>query len=232
VSRSASNTAGLATLATNLYDQIRADVLAGRLEPGYKLRIESLSDRYGAGQTPVREALNRLTSDGLVERREQRGFAVAQASAADLAEITKTRCWLEEIAIRESMAARTPAWEEELLLAEHRLSKTPRSLQLEQYEENPEWERLHRAFHRALIGNCGSVWLIAFCEKLSDQLYRYRKLSVYRQIPNRHERDEHKRIVEAAISGDVATAIALMQSHYDKTAAAIMSDPALVKRIG
>ncbi|CAN5437393.1 GntR family transcriptional regulator [soil metagenome] len=232
VSRPVSNIAGVATLATNLYDQIRSEVLTGRLEPGRKLQIEFLSERYGAGQTPVREALNRLTSDGLVERREQRGFAVCEVSPADLAEITKTRCWLEEIALRESIEARTPAWEEELVLAEHRLRKTPRSLSADHYEENPEWERLHRAFHRALIGNCGSVWLIAFCEKLADQLYRYRQLAVKRTFQKRHESTEHREIIDAAIAGDSVLAVSLLTGHFRKTAAAIIDDPVLVGRLG
>jgi len=101
------------TLATNLYDLIRTDLLAGRFDPGSKLAIEAVATRYASGQTPVREALNRLTSEGLVERRDQRGFAVAGVSDADLIEITRTRCWLEEIALRKSIEARTPEWEEQ-----------------------------------------------------------------------------------------------------------------------
>ena len=45
-----------------------------------------------------------------------------------LAELTKTRCWVEALALRESMAASTPQWEEQLVLAQHRLSRVPRSL--------------------------------------------------------------------------------------------------------
>ena len=95
---------GTATRATSLYDQLRADLLAGELEPGTKLAIEALAEHYETSATPLREALNRLVSDGLVERREQRGFVVSAISAEDLAEITKTRCWLEEVALRESIA--------------------------------------------------------------------------------------------------------------------------------
>ena len=94
---------GSATLATSLYDLLRSDLLGGVLEPGSKLGVEALAERYASSATPLREALSRLVADGLVERREQRGFAVAAISADDLAEITKTRCWLEEIALRESM---------------------------------------------------------------------------------------------------------------------------------
>src|SRR5919205_2613576 len=98
-------TNGAPTLATTLYDRLRTDLLAGRHEPGGRLAIEALCERYGSGQTPLRQALNRLVADGLVQRREQRGFAVSEVSAADLIEITRTRCWLEEIALRESIAS-------------------------------------------------------------------------------------------------------------------------------
>ena len=86
-----------------------------------------IGNRYhGAGQTPAREALNRLTSDGLIECREQRGFAVTPVSAADLLEIAETHCWLEGVGLRESIANRSAAWEEALVLAHHRLAKMPR----------------------------------------------------------------------------------------------------------
>jgi DNA-binding GntR family transcriptional regulator len=220
-------TAGTATAASTLYERMHVDILAGRLEPGRKLQIEALSEHYGIGQTPLREALNRLTSDGLVERRENRGFAVAAISAIDLIEITKTRCWLEQIALRESIAAKSEQWEEALLLAYHRLSKTPRSLSTEHYEGNPEWEERHRAFHRALISGCGSRWLVSFCDQLADQLYRYRQLSVRRAFPKRQEVDEHRAIVDAALAGDVAVVTAHVNQHYRKTAEIILADRSL-----
>ena len=213
------------TLATNLYDLIRADLLAGSFMPGSKLVIDAVAARYASGQTPVREALNRLTSEGLVERRDQRGFAVAAASDVDLLEITRTRCWLEEIALRKSIENRTPEWEEQLVLAHHRLSRTPRSLAAERFENNPAWEPLHRAFHGALIANCGSRWLIGFCEQLADQLYRYRQLSVKRVFPKRHEQNEHQDIVAASIVGNTDLAISLLQAHYQRTADMILGGP-------
>jgi DNA-binding GntR family transcriptional regulator len=100
----------------------------------------------------------------------------------------------------------------------------PRSHNKEQYEENPEWERLHRAFHRALIAACGSRWLTSFCEQLADQSYRYRQLSVRRIYPKRHELDEHRVIMEAAINGDSDKTIALVTEHYQKTANVILAD--------
>ncbi len=218
---------GTATRATNLYDQLRSDLLGGVLEPGSKLAIEALAERYEASPTPLREALNRLVSDGMVERREQRGFVVAGISANDLAEITKTRCWLEEIALRESIAAHTAEWEETLVLAHHRLTRTPRSLSDTRFEDNPEWEPLHRAFHRALIGGCGSRWLLNFCEQLADQHHRYRRLSAPRAFSKRGVKGEHLQLLEAAVSGRADEAVALLRAHFERTAKIIRDDPGL-----
>lgn len=219
--------AGVATRATSLYDQLRHDLLSGELEPGSKLAIEALAERYASSATPLREALNRLVADGLVERREQRGFVVAAISAVDLAEITKTRCWLEAIALRESIAARTTAWEETLVLAHHRLAQTPRSLSDSRFEDNPAWEPLHRAFHRALIAGCGSRWLLSFCEQLADQHHRYRRLSAPRAFAKRAVTGEHQQLMEAAINGRADDAEALLRAHFERTAAVIQGDQAL-----
>ena len=210
------------TLASSVYERLRNDILRGELAPGHKLRIEFVSERYDAGHSPVREALNRLSSDGLVERRDQRGFCVAAASAADLIELTRTRCWLEETGLRESMKVFAPDWEEGIVLAQHRLSRIPRSITPDEYHENPEWERAHRAFHRSLIAGCGSRWLLTFCDQLADQAYRYRQLSVQRIYPKRKEKGEHEAIVKAVFNHDADAAVALLNEHYRMTANIIL----------
>jgi DNA-binding GntR family transcriptional regulator len=210
------------TLASSVYERLRGDILRGELVPGHKLRIEFVSERYAAGNSPVREALNRLSSDGLVHRRDQRGFYVAPASAEDLVELTRTRCWLEETGLRESMRVFAPEWEEGVLLALHRLARIPRSTSPAEYHENPEWERLHRAFHRSLIAGCGSRWLMAFCDQLADQAYRYRQLAVQRIYPKRKEKNEHEAIAQAVFKHDADTAVALLTEHYRVTANIIL----------
>jgi DNA-binding GntR family transcriptional regulator len=218
---------GAATRATSLFDQLRSDLLGGVLEPGSKLAIEALAERYATSATPLREALNRLVADGLVERREQRGFVVAAISEQDLLEITKTRCWLEEIALRESIASHTREWEEALVLAHHRLARTPRSLSNDRFEDNPEWEPLHRAFHQALINGCGSRWLLGFCEQLADQHHRYRRLSAPRAFAKRGVKNEHQQLMEAAVASNADEAVALLRAHFERTAKIIRDDRGL-----
>jgi DNA-binding GntR family transcriptional regulator len=212
------------TQASHVYDRLREDLLSGRLAPSRKLQMRFLIEAYQTGQTPLREALNRLTADGMVEVREQRGFYVKDISRTELAELTKTRCWVEALALRESIASATPQWEEQLVLAQHRLSRAPRSLNPTAFENNPDWEKLHKIFHRCLIANCGSQSLIAFCGQLADQLYRYRRLSIRKAFPSRAVGDEHAAIVETVLSGNVEQAVQLLTAHYQRTADVILQD--------
>ncbi|RCW20632.1 GntR family transcriptional regulator [Ciceribacter lividus] len=213
-----------ATRATGIYERLRADILSAELEPGRKLQLRFLTEHYGSGQTPIREALNRLASEELVIGKEQRGFFVKPISLDELQELTKTRCWVEGIALSESIQRATADWEEALLIAHHRLDRTPRSLDPETFKDNPEWERHHRRFHALLIGNCGSKPLIGFCEQLADRLYRYRALSIRKAFRVRKVSDEHAQIFKAAIERRTEDAVALLQNHYRRTADIIRAD--------
>ena len=203
------------TLASTVYWQLRDDLLHGALEPNSKVRVEWAVAHYGAGASPVREAMNRLASEGLLERHDQRGFFVMPVSADELMELTRTRCWLEEKALRESIANRTRRWEEEIVVALHWLSRTQRYLVAGQ--ANPEWERLHRVFHGALIAACRSRWLIGFCEQLADQARRYRHIARAGGRSDRDELTEHRDIATKALEGDADGAVDALLRHYRLT---------------
>ena len=210
------------TLASSVYHQLRDDLLSGVLATESKLRVEWVVSRYGAGASPVREALNRLASEGLLGRHDQRGFFVMPVSAAELEELTRTRCWLEERALRESIAHRNAGWEEQLVLALHRLARAQRRLPHDPSSNNPEWEKLHRAFHRALIAACRSHWLIGFCDQLCDQASRYRLISEDGAGTERDDLGEHRLIAERTLDGDADGAVEALLNHYRLTAARCM----------
>lgn len=203
-------------MSSSAYDCIRQDILKGELAPGFKLRIDFVSSRYGIGSSPIREALSRLSSDGLVERHEQRGFLVAHISIKQLREVTKTRCWLEEIAIRESIENATEEYENTLVVAMHRLSRTSRYSADDPGRINPEWEERHTTFHDALVENCGSDMLLEYCRELRSLADRYRLVAAA-SVPPRQELEEHQAIFEAVIDRNSGRAADLLREHYGIT---------------
>lgn len=216
-SRGAEADAGGLTRASAVYERLRDDITRGLLPPGGKLRMEAMVQRYGVGATPLREALSRLSAEGLVLRSEQRGFSVAPLQWDELPVLTRNRIQLEEIALRESIARRDAAWEDELVLLVHRLGRTARSLSPTQYQPNPEWEALHRAFHRALLSRCPSRWLRGFCDALADEAYRYRQVAAGATFTRRDEHAEHLAIFQATIDGKADEAVRLLEAHYQRT---------------
>jgi DNA-binding GntR family transcriptional regulator len=209
------------TLATSIHERLRKDILLGVFRPGERLRIDALCERYDVGATPLREALNRLSAEGLVTREEQRGFRVAPVSLDDLAELTKTCRWISELGLRESIRNGDAEWEEQVVLAAHRLSRVPREGAEGYGSFNPEWEERHRAFHLALIAACGSRWLIDFFSMLMDRNARYRYLAFADRSEPRDVEAEHRAIVEAALARDADRAVAAAIAHHGKTAKAV-----------
>jgi DNA-binding GntR family transcriptional regulator len=208
------------TQATAVYTRLQVDVISAALSPGQKLRVRELCDRYGVGLNPVREALNRATRNGLVRHTDLRGFFVAPVSMQDLRELTRARCLIAEVALRESIALGDHAWEEAVLLARHRLARLPRQApdSVDALVFDPAWEAAHRAFHRALIAACGSSWLIESDQQLFDAADRYRHLARRSALSGTEARpDQHEAIMKAVLDRDTPSAVALLQAHYQRT---------------
>lgn len=201
----------------SIYERLRDDIISGELAPGLKLKIEALRERYDVGATPLREALSLLTSDGFVERLDQRGFRVAQVGLSDFDELLRTRCWLEERALRESIAHGGRDWEEGIVLALYHLSRTPRVSPDSDYDGNQAWERCHREFHMRLIAGCGSSMLLRFCGQLCDENNRYRYIARLAPDARDNAYEEHNRIAEAALARDADLAVRRLIEHYHRT---------------
>ncbi len=202
---------------------ILSDILGGRLMPGRKLPVQSLMKTYGAGNTPVREALNQLVGQGIVIHQDSTGFRVAPASAEELLELIATRCWLEEIAIRESIRHGDESWKHRVGQAHYRLSRAPRPTGESLLENRLEWERHHREFHLALISACSSTILVGYCAELQARTFRYRNLSSVRAYRRRLPVDEHGAIRKAVLERDADRAVELLTAHYRATGEIVAS---------
>jgi GntR family carbon starvation induced transcriptional regulator len=212
----AARPSGSATRASELVARLREDLVACVLRPGEPLRLGVMREKYGAGLTPLREALFQLVAEGLVTMEEQRGFRVAEVSLEDLADLTEQRVFLEGQALRLAIERGDLTWESRVLAAHHRLAGTP-MLEPGTATLTDAWTDAHRDFHRVLVDACGSAWLLRFREVLSDQAERYRRLSVLEK-PDRDVAQEHRRLTEAVLARDAERAVQYLAAHYRLTA--------------
>lgn len=206
---------GKITAASAVFAALRRDIIAGTLSPGARLKIDGLCQTYDTTINPVREALNRLVAEGLVELEDQRGFSVASISLEEWRELVRSRCLIEACAVREAIANRTDAWEEGIVVTLFRLSKTPRFL--ESQVPNPDWELRHHAFHNALLLTCNSRIILDFCEELRERSDRYRHIASVSPQARQSYGAEHSEIADAVLAGNADLAVQLLTSHYQRT---------------
>lgn len=208
------------TLSERAFRVIQADILEARLRPGAKMRVEELRRTYGFGATPLREALSRLSSLDLVTAEGQRGFRVAPTSIENLLDITKSRAWIESIALRAAIAAGDRVWEGNIVAAAHRLTRVATH---DSQALSGEWYRENRLFHDALVAACGSPQMFAFRSQLYDLSDRYRRLSVTDGLGGRDFATEHRLIMEAALARDADAAVACTVDHFVETTRVLLA---------
>lgn len=212
---------------TDAYNVLRHEILHGSLMPGDRLRISGLSERYRLGLTPTREALMRLTSEGLVSWQSHRGGRVAPIDIEEFRDIIRARREIGRLCLTRAIELGDTAWEAEILRSFHLLKRTP----IPRFSDTPAnavtWERFHRDFHNALFASCGSPWLLRFWNTLADQAGRYRKLVLVHSSPGASEaRDhngEHEELMQAVIARDLPAATALQDRHFTLTEEAVAS---------
>lgn len=201
------------TQSEALYERVKSDIISGALSAGDRLPVATLQTKYGSGATPLREAMNRLVGEGIVEANPQAGFSVTNVSLKDLQEVTRLRILLECDAVKQSIESGDDEWEANIVAAFYRLAKVSDRTKPIVFDE---WERRNDAFHNAIVGGCTSKWLIRFRAILYDQHKRYRILS-FKLDGARDALREHELIKDAVLARDIVKACELTRDHIAQT---------------
>jgi DNA-binding GntR family transcriptional regulator len=205
------------SLTQSAYERLKADLLACRLEPNERLNISELCTALGVSLGAVREALSRLTSEGLVVAEPQRGFRVASISEEELRDLYRTRIEIEALCLRRAIEVGSLQWESNLVAAYHSLSRTPEGAPGDPAHVGDEWLQRHADFHEALVSGGNSPWLMRLRTQLFQQSQRYRRLSVSLARTKRNVDKEHRELMEAVLARDADRAVALMRDHLQLT---------------
>jgi DNA-binding GntR family transcriptional regulator len=202
---------GALSLADQAYVRLREEIINVELAPGTLLRDEELTRRVGAGRTPVREAVQRLSRDGFVTIIPRRGTLVSEINITDLAAIYEVRARLE------SWAARLAA---ERAGAADRAEARALLDELAGMAANEAYEgllRLDRRIHRFTYRCAKNAFLADTLDQYHNHSLRILNVTM-RRFPNLTPRlddvvREQRRLLEAIVAGDGAAAEKAAADH-------------------
>ena len=187
--------------------RLRAEILEGTLEPGSRLVVGDLADRYGVSPTPLREALRRLAAEGLVDWRPQRGARVATATRRDAEDLYELRLALEPVALGQSIraAAGDPSYADAVRGAYDAFSTAGPGL--------ADVLEAHHEFHAALMARCPNVPMLIAIERYSQQSLRFQMLATAGRAGRRDLDAEHGALRDAAQAGRADDAVRVLTEH-------------------
>lgn len=184
------------------------------LPPGTRIGEAQLTREFGMSRTPVREALARLESEGLLVAGPGRGFLVAELTSADLVDIYRVRAVLEGLAAEEAAHRATRvdiARLEDLYDAMTEASGKP--------GQDQQLAGLNSEFHAVIAEVSGNAYLQSMLDDIREvfELFRTTALTVPGRRDTAH--DEHGRMIEALRRGDADEARQLAQGHVNRALA-------------
>ena len=193
------------------YSRIRDSILNGEYAPGQVLHQSLLAKTIGISTTPLREALRRLKSEGLVELDAHRDARVTPLTGEEARDLLELRLSLDPLAA--SLAASRRTKEDIRRMREAFTAVKP-------LPSNPNVHDLvaHRAFHQAVYEASHNDLLIATLNGLWDKADRYRRLGleIDRTQQDLDQKDhEHASLLEAVVVGDSDTAHQVMLEHIN-----------------
>jgi DNA-binding GntR family transcriptional regulator len=206
---------------TNMaYDAIRKELLACRLAPASRVSVLGLSKQLSVNQSAIREALSRLTAEGLVGIEPNRGFVVTPITVGRFASLSKARTSIDALCLREAIAVADIEFEVELVAASHRVLRRLEGVEGNE-SEVAHYVDAHARFHETLVSRCGNPWLLWMRSLLFAQSVRYRHFC----LPFAREKSDFYSadgpFLQAVFRKDADKAERLLVSQYERVCALI-----------
>lgn len=187
------------------YEMIREGILTGVFAPGERLRQDRLAEAIGVSRIPVRSALQKLESQGLITFEPYRGAIVNTLTVAQAREIYEIRAVLESHALRKAMRAMTP----------ERLERVERlAHELNEVEGGEEFLQRRTAFYRELYNARQQPQLVRLIDRLREEVARY-SLDHKVDYTRRPGERDHVQVLAFLRAADVDGAVHWLQDHLE-----------------
>jgi DNA-binding GntR family transcriptional regulator len=194
-----------------VYDDLKAAILSGSLNPAERLTEEHLAQELGVSRTPVREALYRLESEGLIKALETRGFIVASDSLEEVEELFEIRAILEGYTLR---LISTEIDKTQLVELSQMIEKAERAFERGEMDEVFEWNTL---FHDTLHGMVEhKKQLRRLLVSMRENVLRYRRDTLLAPEGAKRTIDGHRRILLALSLEDPDLCEKTMREHINE----------------
>jgi len=192
-----------------VYDALLEAIVHKRLAPGARLVLDDLAEQLKVSRTPIRDALARLTSEGLVRRAGRKGFTLTALSPSEMKDLYEVRLMCELYAVENGIDNATPDLLAEMaVLAEQGFRALRRA--------NPLAASLKdREFHRLLVSLGRNQKLTNLVEQFNIHIQTLRVTPGHEKPEEQrsHYYQEHLAIVEAIRSGDLSAAKKVIRHH-------------------
>ncbi|KWX66972.1 GntR family transcriptional regulator [Mycobacterium sp. NAZ190054] len=205
--------------ALSIVDELRRVILDGAVPPGTPIPVGEVADMFGVSHIPVRESLKTLTGEGLVQHRPNSGYAVAQLTASELAEMYLVRETLESAAMAAAVHKATDA-DHALLTEVHETLE-----QALKFDDAQAYHRNSRKFHMALSRPSCMLRLVHMLENAWN-ITEPVQLMVHvgqRQRALLHE--DHRVMLDAFLAGDADALLHAAAAHNKRLNGVVASLP-------
>ena len=198
----------------SIADSLRADILRGNLKSGQALKQDEIAAQFGISKIPVREALNQLKAEGLVNFYPNRGAFVSELSAAEADEIYVMRIALETAVLARAIPKLTVA---QLKHAEEILTA------IDQEENIAKWGELNWKFHATLYSPASLPRLMDTIKALHTNIARYLVLYLAGMAYQKKSQKEHRAILAACRHGETEKAVTYLEGHLRDASKALVA---------
>ncbi len=195
------------TLWQRVHDHLRDEILSGSLTPGTELTEVGLAGSFGVSRGPIREALGRLATEGLVTIRPRRGAVVRAFSNEEFIEAYQVREALEMMAVRLAVPKLTDGDLEALERLVKDMAERAEAADVQGFFE------ANTAFHQRFFEVSENRMLAGLYRQLRGQIDRHRLRSLELRGDLSRSVAEHRAILSAASAGDVERAVKLASDH-------------------
>lgn len=208
-----------------IVDELRRVILDGAVPPGTPIPVSEVADLFGVSAIPVRESLKTLTGEGLVAHQTNIGYAVAQLTASELAEMYIVRETLESAALA---AAVVRATDDERA----HVSEVNRLLEDAVTEDDPQaYHRQSRLFHMGLTRPSGMPRLIHMLESAWNITEPVQVMVHVAHSQRARLHEDHRELLDAFLARDVDRLLASSAAHHrilNEVVATLPADSGLV----